>query len=245
MSNHQWRSFYHAIKDPSWPACDSIEDIFLLPQHVQFEIINDYLFSNRFERVTHELQHVDTNFLNFLWHTESIKSMIGSEFCLMNHQDVIFVYSLLISKRPQLVLEIGRFAGWSTSVIYGAFCDNNIGHLYSIDLKDQVSAEIKTLVGHRTTFISCSSEYLSSISELQDKKFDVIFIDGDHSYQMVLNDLYQSYELSSDEAWFLLHDADNVEILQAVDTFLDSVTGIVDCGVYGETIKLLYKREKK
>ena len=35
-----WQEFYHEIKDPSWPACNSESDFMSLPQHIRTECID-------------------------------------------------------------------------------------------------------------------------------------------------------------------------------------------------------------
>ena len=48
--NHsdEWGQFYDAIKDVSWPKCDSIDDFIKLPDHIKIEILKDHLFSLTF-----------------------------------------------------------------------------------------------------------------------------------------------------------------------------------------------------
>lgn len=241
----EWQNFYSNIKDESWPPCADIDDILNLPPHIQLEIIKTHLFQNRYDRLRNNTAHIDPNISNFLYYIDDIKNLIGSKNCLMNTQDVLFLYSILISKRPDNILEIGRFNGWSTAIIYGACQDNNQGSLYSIDTHDNVPTGIKEIVKNRVTFVNQSSEDLLTISEIKDLKFDVFFIDGDHSYDMVLSDLVQSAQIANTQAWFLMHDADCKEVIAAIDTFLKSRNDIIDCGIYGEKIKLLYKNKSK
>ena len=242
---NEWQYFYNNIKNESWPTCPDIEHVLNLPPEIQLEIIKNHLFESRYSRIQDCTKHIDINVSNFLHYIDEIKNLIGRENCLMNNQDVVFLYSILISKRPTNILEIGRYKGWSTSIIYGACQDNNQGNLYSVDIHDNVSRGIKELVKNRVTFINDSSQNLLEIDLLKNLKFEVFFIDGDHSYNMVLSDLRKSVELSTDEAWFLMHDADCAEVIGAVNTFLKSRTDVVDCGTYGEKIKLLYKRKEQ
>ena len=37
-----WAEFYSAVRDPSWPDCDSLKEIYKLPKYVQEEIQNTY-----------------------------------------------------------------------------------------------------------------------------------------------------------------------------------------------------------
>ena len=242
MIDTQWQTYYDNIKDESWPPCPNIEDIIKLPVHIQLEIIKVYLFENRYERLRSGTAHIDTNISNFLHYMNNIRTLIGYSNCLMSNSDAMLLYSILLSKRPKNVLEIGRYHGWSTSVLYGALEDNNCGHLYSVDLNNFISGELIHIMQDRVTLIDQSSENLLDIDEIKHLKFEVIVIDGDHSYDMVLNDLTQSVELASPECCFLMHDIDAESVDSAINTFIKSRNDIVDCGVYGEKIKLLYKK---
>ena len=242
MIDDKWHSFYSNIKDESWPPCPNIEDIVKLPIQIQLEIIKVYLFENRYERLRNEIAHIDTNISNFLHYINNIQTLIGYKQCLMSNSDVMLLYSILLNKRPKNVLEIGRFYGWSTSIIYGALEDNNYGHLYSVDVHNYISDELMYIIQDKVTLINESSKNLLDIDEIKHLKFEVIVIDGDHSYDMVLNDLTQSVELASKECWFLMHDIDFESVDSAINTFVKSRNDIVDCGVYGKRIKLLYKK---
>ena len=39
-----WEMFYSNIKDETWPECNSIKDITLLPEYIQEEIRQNYLY---------------------------------------------------------------------------------------------------------------------------------------------------------------------------------------------------------
>lgn len=245
VDSTEWSNFYNAIKDDSWPPCKSINDVLLLPPDIQLEIIKDHLFLSYESIISGKIKHTEQSIPNFLYYVDNVKSLLGPESCLMNNQDVIFLYSVILSKRPQYVLEIGRFKGWSSAIIYGALEQNNIGHLFSVDIKDWTTETLKKLIKNRTTFIDVSSNELLDIKQIKNIKFEVFFIDGDHSYNAVLSDLTKSFELSANEAWFLLHDADMAEVLRATEDFLSVNSALIDCGTYGEKIRLLYKRTEK
>lgn len=36
----QWRNYYQAVRDPSWPACPSIKQFYTLPDYIQKELLN-------------------------------------------------------------------------------------------------------------------------------------------------------------------------------------------------------------
>ena len=103
-TGNEWQNFYSAIKDTSWPSCETIEDMWSLPKSIQLEIVKNHLFENLMTRLSDKIQHVDTNVPNFLSHLSSVQSLIGVNNCYMNMQDVIFMYSMVFSKKPNYIL---------------------------------------------------------------------------------------------------------------------------------------------
>ena len=240
-----WKEFYNSVQDSSWPRCDQIEDFIKLPDAIQLEIVRDHLFDKKVDILANKIRHIDNTLPNFLGHIEEVKQIIGTDHCLMNSQDVIFLYSIIWSKRPKNVLEIGRFCGWSTVIIFGALEDSNHGHLYTVDINDATNPTIKDLIQSRTTFITAPSNKIPRLSELDNLQFEVVFIDGDHSQDSVLADLQNTYKITTSDAWILLHDADLAGVEAALKIFLSLVDNVTDCGVYGEKIRLLYKKDSK
>jgi len=243
---NEWVNFYNAIRDPKWPNCDTIGDFVKLPSVIQLEIVQDHLFGERRINGTtliNKIRNTNTNSPNFLKYIEEVKQIIGAADSLMNSQDAIFLYSIIWSKSPKHVLEIGRWHGWSSAIIFGALEDIGSGHLYTVDIDDNTNTIIKSIIEPRTTFITAPSSSILSIDKLSQTQFETVFIDGDHSYDATLTDLKNTYKLLTKEAWILVHDNDMVEVQKAVNIFLSQVNDVTDCGFYGEKIRLLYKKE--
>jgi predicted O-methyltransferase YrrM len=63
-------------------------------------------------------------------------------------------YLLLRATKPDTVVELGTFHGWSTSWILSALRDNGSGHLFSFDLIDNVLRNVPAeLADERWTFV--------------------------------------------------------------------------------------------
>lgn len=120
-----------------------------------------------------------------------------------------FLYSLTRNLRPQVVVEIGSFIGYSSICFAQAIEDNKQeeGIVYAIDLFEPHKSvpgvrdwevnnplEIaetfteKAGLSHRIEFIKGSSSEVSSDLLGKIKKIDILFIDGNHSYRGVLSD---------------------------------------------------------
>jgi len=44
--SYPWKTFYNNVKDESWPNCDNISDVSLLPDHIQDELHNTFNMHN-------------------------------------------------------------------------------------------------------------------------------------------------------------------------------------------------------
>jgi predicted O-methyltransferase YrrM len=184
-----------------------------------------------------KLNFINSAYPDFLYRLEDFLKLIpdGQGKCTKN--DLIFLYSVIYSKKPMRVLEIGRDVGTSTLAICGALTDNNKGHLYSVDIVNILPDAVAEIVSEKLTILTMSSKYLL---DTFDDRFDIIFIDGDHSYQMVKSDLQQSLELASNDAIILCHDADLIDVQLAINELCTRLPNtVVDCGMFGTCTQMI------
>ncbi|CCB75408.1 MULTISPECIES: class I SAM-dependent methyltransferase [Streptomycetaceae] len=87
-------------------------------------------------------------------------------------------YLLVREHRPDKLVEIGTFYGWSTMWLLSALRDNGKGHLYSFDIVDNVVRNVPAeLAADRWTFTKGDvREHLSKVPS----DTDYLFIDADH-----------------------------------------------------------------
>lgn len=170
---------------------------------------------------------------------ETVFQIISPEFCLIDRSTGLFLYTMTYLSRPKFVLEIGRYKGCSTCFLSGALTDlSQGGILFSIDLENHISNEILYFL-QSTKLIEMDSKNLLCDPDIANKKFGIIYIDGDHSYDAVLLDLENTYELSDESTLWILDDYEMVDVRKAVETFRHNHPDIIDRGTYNSKIKLL------
>jgi predicted O-methyltransferase YrrM len=178
---------------------------------------------------------------DFLLRLDEFLGLVTNQ--LISREDIVFLYSVVFSKKPLNVLEIGRFEGASTLVIAGALADNGIGKLYSIDVQDLLTSEIKNVISNNTILIAENSRNLNSTQQLENLKFQMFFIDGDHSTNMVINDISQCLNLSDNESIILCHDVNMPEVYEGINQSLLTTPNLINCGRFGTTIQMLVYRK--
>jgi predicted O-methyltransferase YrrM len=88
-------------------------------------------------------------------------------------------YLLLRENRPETVVEIGTFHGWSTTWILSALRDNGTGHLYSFDIVDNVVRNVPDeLARDRWTFTK--GDVKANLDTVP-RNTDYLFIDAAHT----------------------------------------------------------------
>ena len=151
--------------------------------------------------------------------------------------DVMTLYSVAFAKNPTNVLEIGRYKGHSTLPLAAAIADlngnlNSTGMVYSVDMVDRISDSVKDLLDGYVVYVNQSSSTLMDNVLINQIKFDLCFIDGDHSYDMTLSDLETCISLSSDNACILVHDQHNPIVCQAISDVLLKYDFLSDGGFH-------------
>ncbi|MEJ3657420.1 class I SAM-dependent methyltransferase [Actinomycetes bacterium KLBMP 9759] len=87
-------------------------------------------------------------------------------------------YLKLRELRPETVMELGTFHGWSTTWLLSALRDNETGHLHSFDKIHNVVRNVPMeLAGDRWTFVS--GDVRANLAEVP-AAVDYLFVDADH-----------------------------------------------------------------
>lgn len=116
--------------------------------------------------------------------------------------------------KNSIILEIGCYKGISTSLF--AFYSKKVYAVdvwFSPELKNNIIPEYKNI-----EFIQGKSENI--LPTLQDNFFDIIYIDGDHSYECVKKDIINSIPKLKKNGYLSGHDYDELkknDVYQAVN----------------------------
>jgi SAM-dependent methyltransferase len=150
-----------------------------------------------------------------------------------NMPERLMLYSLIVGLQPERVLEIGTSTGGSTALIVHAMDNINKGRVFSVDPASKVRDEVRASIAHRATLhAGHSPQALPEVEALAGGKFDFAFIDGDHSYQPVVNDTLGVLDHLADQAYLLYHDAFFFEVRDAIDHCVKTRGDVLqDCGV--------------
>jgi predicted O-methyltransferase YrrM len=122
----------------------------------------------------------------------------------------IFLASLIKMSKYMTVLEIGVFRGETTKHLIKALPKG--GQFIGIDINDYRTESTKasmSIGGKSIDFILGNS--LDELNKLPHNHFDLIFVDGDHSYDHVLLEFYLVEKLVSNGGVIVYHDTIHLE----------------------------------
>ena len=138
------------------------------------------------------------------------------------HKDIDMHSDWMTSVSYGNIFEIGVRTGISTASFLRGL-EKNGGHLYSCDNNADCST---VFVGHKQwTFIHADSKNVSFVVTKIPAALDVLFIDGDHTYEGVKADLNNYAPLVKSGGRIILHDvvsAYDPGVRQALDEFIEA-----------------------
>ena len=153
------------------------------------------------------------DFEELIWLFTSDKSSRG--IVRLNIAEGALLYKFCKKVSDGTLLEIGRKYGGSTVLMSAPL---NRGHLYSLDIVMNKDAE-KNIGSYRdkVTFITADSKELK-----WDLPLDLVFIDGDHSYNGVKSDIKKYKGYVKDDGYIVFHDivGKKKELYPLLDRFL-------------------------
>lgn len=146
----------------------------------------------------------------------------------------VFLYGLVFSLGPRRVLEVGTYRGGSARIISAALDDlHQQGELLTIDpFPEQIDVDWSEIAHNAISVKGYFPRDFERSRRLRELRFDLAFVDGDHSYRGVLEDLRYLPRILEPDAYVLLHDAYNAEVGRAIEEAVREC-GYHDCGVVG------------
>ena len=121
-----------------------------------------------------------------------------------------FLASLIKMSKYMTVLEIGVFEGETTQHLIKALPKG--GQFVGIDINDyrtEVTKAVMSTGGKSIDFLLGNS--IDELNKLPHNHFDLIFVDGDHSYDHVLSEFYLVEKLVSNGGVIVYHDTIHLE----------------------------------
>ena len=125
---------------------------------------------------------------------------------------VLMLYEMAFEMKPENVLEIGTGQCQSTRVIASALEENKKGKLITVDTGNRESrfneySHLKPYV----QFIIGDSHSEEVFNQVPKVEYDMLLIDGDHSYKGVKKDFEMYAPLVKERGLILLHDITNTD----------------------------------
>ena len=121
---------------------------------------------------------------------------------------VLVLYEVVKESKADNILEIGVRQGQSTRTILSALEESKKGKLVSIDLGDRIDRIPKELLSYWIQIIGNSHEG-ETLKKIPQKEYDILLIDGDHSYEGVKQDFEMYAPLVKKGGLIFFHDIIN------------------------------------
>jgi len=149
----------------------------------------------------------------------------------MTFDERLYLYALIRGRQPRRVLEVGTARGGSALVITTALDRNGgNGHVWSVDPLPRLALSLRLYRGRFTQIAEPSPSGIHTAAAQAREPFDLIFIDGLHTYTQVGLDLAAAIEHARDGALILLHDAFHLGVSTAIAEAISAEPRLRDCG---------------
>lgn len=152
----------------------------------------------------------------------------------MTRAERLLLYTLAFCLRPRRYLEIGTYRGGSALVVASALDSlGSDGRLFCIDRRPEIAPEHWQLLEARTTVVEGASPgILPEVLRLAGDRFDLVFVDGDHTYKGVLADAIGALPCVQHGGYILFHDGFHADVGRAIDEFVAAHPAqIIDLGL--------------
>jgi len=121
---------------------------------------------------------------------------------------VLMLYEIIYESKFDNVLEIGVRQGQSSRTILSALFENQCGLLTSVDLGDRTERIYPHLLPFWENIVGDSHKQ-NTLDAVKDKEYDLLLIDGDHTYEGVKLDYKMYSPLVKEGGYIFFHDVIN------------------------------------
>ncbi len=152
----------------------------------------------------------------------------------MSRAERLMMFSLAFCLRPQRYLEIGTFRGGSALVVCSALdALQSDGRIFLVDPAPEISLEDWHTLVHRTElFEGYSPDILRDVAARALGPFDLVLVDGDHSFTGVKRDAEGVLAYVRPGSYIVFHDGFFPEVRCAIDEFVEQhANRIIDFGM--------------
>ncbi len=160
---------------------------------------------------------------------------------LMSRAERLMLFSLVFALRPNRYLEIGTFQGGSALIVAAALdALQSDARMYCVDPAPQITSEHWAQLQSRAKlFEATSPDVIPTVAAAAGAPFDLVLIDGDHSYKGALRDGEAVLPHMAHGGYLIFHDGFFVEVRRAIDDFVGAHPDrLVDFGLLTREITL-------
>ena len=170
------------------------------------------IIQNIFHSVGYDIQYYSRGFIKFIRKHYQKKDLVGIEIGVYKGENAVSILKLLPIKRLYLIDPYQSYTEFSASET----------EYITLSQKDLNNAKIQAF--RRLSKFKDKIVWINEISDIAYKKIpeqlDLIYIDGNHSYEFVKRDMENYYTLLKENGILAGHDIDMPDVLSA---FIDFV----------------------
>jgi len=126
----------------------------------------------------------------------------------------MLLYWLIRGMKPDTVVEVGTHRGVTALYMAHALYDNGRGHLITCDPKDWNQEENLSSIPELANHITYERERGIDLNFVSIESVDLVFVDGFHEYEAVLEEIQYYLPLLTSEGVMVFHDCggDNQQV---------------------------------
>ncbi|MBD2281557.1 class I SAM-dependent methyltransferase [Aphanizomenon flos-aquae] len=171
---------------------------------------------------------------SYKWITPTIPaeiSVVERSPSLMPLAQRLFLWSFVYGIAPKRYLEIGTDTGGSAMIVMGAILALGVDDFRGvcIDPEFKLDQSMREYLGENFTYIQGKNSPEAMIEAAQSGLFDLILIDGNHTYDHALIDILLATPYLNRGGYLLIDDAAHPQVRDAISYVIENCR-LNDCG---------------